>query len=318
MNIHESIAQGRYFATCVLPREENTERQAIDFSYDGSAFLSTQGDIELTIAPFHPYIGNEAQLPTSQAEHAEAIVQALHSIESGVLEKVVISCIKHAEQSSKSLDAIFQGLIDNYPNACVYVINTPQYGTWMGATPELLLRKNGNEYHTVSLAGTQPFVSATPLNWSDKLRREQSLVTDFILQTIKGCGAKQVTCDGPYTAQAGPLAHLKTDIRFSSENSSSNLIDQLQPTPAVCGLPRESARAFILAHAPFERRLYAGRLGMRFSTGDEIHFVNLRCMQVYSDHFEIHVGGGIVAGSTPEEEWQETELKANVLRNLLH
>jgi isochorismate synthase len=57
---------------------------------------------------------------------------------------------------------------------------------------------------------------------------------------------------------------------------------------------------------------------MRFSTGDEIHFVNLRCMQVFSDHFEIHVGGGIVAGSTPEEEWHETELKANVLRNLIH
>ena len=74
------------------------------------------------------------------AEHAEAIVEALHCIETDVLEKVVISCIKHAKRSSKSLDAIFQGLIDNYTNACVYVINTPQYGTWMGATPELLLR----------------------------------------------------------------------------------------------------------------------------------------------------------------------------------
>jgi isochorismate synthase len=318
MSIDESIADNRYFATCVLPREENTKRQAIHFSFDGSAFLSTDGDIQLTIVPFHPYIGNEAQLPTSQAEHAEAIVEALHSIETGVLEKVVISCIKHAKRSSKSLDAIFQGLIDNYTNACVYVINTPQYGTWMGATPELLLRKKGNEYHTVSLAGTQAIGSANPLTWSDKLCREQSLVTDFILQTIDRCGASQVNCVGPYTAQAGPLAHLKTDIHFSSENSSDNLIDQLQPTPAVCGLPREAARAFILAHTPFDRRLYAGRLGMRFSTGDEIHFVNLRCMQVFSDHFEIHVGGGIVAGSTPEDEWHETELKANVLRNLIH
>jgi isochorismate synthase len=318
MSIDEAIANDRYFATCVLPTEDNAERKAIHFSYDGSAFLSAHGDIELTVAPFHPYNGNEAQLPTSQVEHAATIVEALHSIESGALEKVVISCIKHAERSSKSLNAIFEALIDNYPNACVYVINTPQYGAWMGATPELLLRKKGNEYHTVSLAGTQAFVSDNPLTWSDKLHREQSLVTDFILQTIDRCGAKQVTCVGPYTAQAGPLAHLKTDIRFSSENSSDNLIDQLQPTPAVCGLPREAARTFILSHAPFDRRLYAGRLGLRFSTGDEIHFVNLRCMQVYKDHFEIHVGGGIVAGSTPEDEWQETELKANVLRNLIH
>jgi isochorismate synthase len=52
-------------------------------------------------------------------------------------------------------------------------------------------------------------------------------------------------------------------------------------------------------------------------SGDEIHFVNLRCMQVFDDHFELHVGGGIVAGSTAADEWHETEIKANVLRNLL-
>ena len=318
MSIDGSIAQGHYFAMCVLPLEENTDRRSIRFTFDGNVFRSTDETVELSITPFQPYSGNETQQPTSKNEHAAAIAEALHAIESGQLEKVVISCIKHAERSSKSLDAIFQGLIDKYPNACVYVLNTPQYGAWIGATPELLLSKNEQAYHTVSLAGTQEFSADHPLIWSDKLHREQSLVTEFILQTIDRCGATQVTCVGPYTAQAGPLAHLKTDIRFTSENSSDSLIDELQPTPAVCGLPREAARAFILSQTPFDRRLYAGRLGMRFSSGDEIHFVNLRCMQVYPDHFEIHVGGGIVAGSTPEDEWHETEIKANVLRNLLH
>ena len=318
MSIDESLAQGHYFAMCVLPLEENSNRRTIQFTFDGTVFHSTDKTVELSITPFHPYSGNETQQPTTQNEHAAAIAKALHAIESGRLEKVVVSCIKHAERSSKSLDAIFQGLIDKYANACVYVLNTPQYGTWIGATPELLLSKKEQAYHTVSLAGTQEFSADHPLIWSDKLRREQSLVTEFILQTINSCGATCVTCIGPYTAQAGPLAHLKTDIRFHSIQSSATIISELQPTPAVCGLPREQALAFILEHAKFDRRLYCGRLGLSFPSGDEIHFVNLRCMQVFEDHFELHVGGGIVAGSTPEDEWHETEIKANVLRNLLH
>ena len=110
---------------------------------------------------------------------------------------------------------------------------------------------------------------------------------------------------------------MKTDIRFLSQISSSAIIDALQPTPAVCGLPREEALAFIQQHADFDRRLYAGRIGLHHPSGDEIHFVNLRCMQVFEDHFELHVGGGIVAGSIAADEWRETEIKADVLRAII-
>jgi isochorismate synthase len=58
-------------------------------------------------------------------------------------------------------------------------------------------------------------------------------------------------------------------------------------------------------------------MGIIFPSNDEIHFVNLRCMQVFEDHFELHVGGGIVEGSIPDDEWRETEMKADVLRSLL-
>ncbi|MFM7729112.1 MAG: chorismate-binding protein, partial [Flavobacteriales bacterium] len=206
-------------------------------------------------------------------------------------------------------------LCGRYQNACVYALHHPTFGTWVGATPELLLHKKGSAYHTVSLAGTQSF--SNELQWSEKLLREQQLVTDFIEQSILHCNGKIEKIHGPYTSQAGPLAHLKTDIHFSSEESSNLILTELQPTPAVCGLPREAARTFIHSHSNFERRLYAGRLGIHFPTDDDIHFVNLRCMQVFVDHFELHVGGGIVAGSNAEEEWNETEIKANVLRNLI-
>ena len=136
-------------------------------------------------------------------------------------------------------------------------------------------------------------------------------------QTIDAGGGTLERSFGPYTAQAGPLAHLKTDIHFSSTAPTNFWLTALHPTPAVCGLPRAAALRFIAEHTPFDRRLYSGRMGIAFPDGNEIHFVNLRCMQVFEDHVEIHVGGGIVAGSSAEDEWRETELKADVLRTLL-
>ncbi|MFN5621580.1 MAG: chorismate-binding protein [Flavobacteriales bacterium] len=317
MSIDDAIERDLFFACCVLPLEFDAERNRISFAYvTENNYSSTEG-IQLDVSPFTSFEGSATQPATSQQAHAHQIRAALKAIGNGTLQKVVVSCIKHAPRNSISVETIFQRLIERYPNAFVYIIRHPYFGLWMGATPELLLHKHGTAYRTVSLAGTQPFREAHSFEWSDKLKHEQQLVTDFILEHIRLNDATDVELKGPYTAQAGPLAHLKTDIRFQSNQSSQQIIDALQPTPAVCGLPREAALDFIQTNADFERRLYAGRIGLHLPTGDEIHFVNLRCMQVFDDHFELHVGGGIVAGSTAEEEWNETEIKANVLRNLI-
>ena len=318
MSIDEAISKNAYFAILVLPTQFDANRSPISFNLVDGEMLNASRTITLDLAPFAPYSGNSPQAETARADHSQTIHAALAAIDSGSLEKVVISCIKHAPRSHQSLDAIFNKLKEQYTGAMVYVLHHPEYGTWMGATPELLLRKMNHSFHTVSLAGTQKYAENREMIWNDKLKREQSLVTDFILQNIAHIGATDICTDGPFTAQAGPLAHLKTDIHFTSVASTDDIILQLQPTPAVCGLPRENALRFIQENSNSLRRLYAGRIGLCYNTGDEIHFVNLRCMQVYSDHFEIHVGGGIVAGSTPEEEWHETEIKANVLHNLLH
>jgi isochorismate synthase len=317
MNIDAAISNKTPFAILVLPAEFDATRSPIAFEYVNGRFIQPDMQIELSLAPFSSYFGNETQAATSKETHAQLIHLALQRIESRELEKVVISCIKHAPRSAQTLDAIFHKLTAHYPTAMVYALHHPDYGTWMGATPELLLHKAGNRFHTVSLAGTQAYSDTHEIQWNEKLRREQSLVTDFIVQTIEQCGGVDITMHGPYTAQAGPLAHLKTNIHFTGSTAADQYIKQLQPTPAVCGLPREPALDFLNTHSTAQRRLYAGRIGLRYPSGDEIHFVNLRCMQVFEDHFELHVGGGIVTGSIAEEEWHETEIKANVLRNLL-
>jgi isochorismate synthase len=317
MSIDAAISKNEYFAIVVLPSQFDANRSPISFNLVDGEMLNASRTITLDLAPFALYSGNAPQAETKRDEHSQTIHTALAAIDSGSLEKVVISCIKHAPRNHQSLDAIFDKLKEQYTGAMVYVLHHPEYGTWMGATPELLLHKKDHSFHTVSLAGTQPFAENREMIWNDKLKREQSLVTDFILQNITHIGATDICTDGPFTAQAGPLAHLKTDIHFTSAASTNDIIRQLQPTPAVCGLPRENALRFIQNHSSFQRRLYAGRIGLRYNTGNEIHFVNLRCMQVFDDHFELHVGGGIVSGSIADDEWHETEIKANVLRNLL-
>jgi isochorismate synthase len=317
MSIDNDIEHNSFFACCVLPLEFDAARNRISFAYTAENRYSSTEGIQLDVSPFKPFEENSPQAATSPTEHANQIRAALSAIANGRLQKVVVSCIKHAPRNSISLEAIFQRLIERYPNAFVYIVHHPHFGLWIGATPELLLHKHGAAYRTVSLAGTQPFREAHSFVWSEKLKHEQQIVTDFILEQIAVNDATAIERNGPYTAQAGPLAHLKTDIRFQSKRHSREFIVALQPTPAVCGLPRENALAFIREHANFERRLYAGRIGLHFPTGDEIHFVNLRCMQVFDDHFELHVGGGIVEGSVAAAEWQETELKADVLRKLL-
>jgi isochorismate synthase len=317
MSIDDAIASNGFFAACVLPSEFDAERKCIWFQLtEENGYRSTEG-IRLNLSPFAPYTKKNSQPATSQQNHEAVVNAALAAIENSVVEKVVVSCIKHAPCNTTNLATYFHRLCDRYAHAFVYILNHPEHGIWMGATPELLLHKQGSQFRTVSLAGTQPFQETESIVWSDKLKHEQELVTEFITDTLSNIQASDIQFNGPYSAQAGPLAHLKTDIRFQSQVSSSVIIDALQPTPAVCGLPREAALSFIQQHADFDRRLYAGRIGLHYPSGDEIHFVNLRCMQVFEDHFELHVGGGIVAGSIAADEWRETEIKADVLRAII-
>jgi isochorismate synthase len=317
MSIDDQILNEEYFAHIVLPSEFDSKRSPIHFEYSQGKFLSLETSAEFKVTPFDRNDGRNPQPATTKSEHEAAVSAALIAIESGEVEKVVISCIKHEVRNLQSLQSIFNRLIDHYPTACIFIMHHPDAGIWMGATPELLLRKEKSHYQTVSLAGTQPFDANVHLEWSEKLIHEQEIVSKFILNELEQCNAENITGDGPYTVQAGPLAHLKTDIRFTSNLDSESIIAHLQPTPAVCGMPREKARLFIANHSSHSRRIYAGCIGILLPNGQEFHFVALRCMQVFDDHFELHVGGGIVAHSIAEEEWNETEMKANVLRKLL-
>ena len=114
----------------------------------------------------------------------------------------------------------------------------------------------------MSLAGTQPYANKENIVWGNKEIEEQQLVTDFIENKIKDI-AKNILIEKAKTVKAGSLLHLKSKVNGELCKSSSfiSLIKALHPTPAVCGLPREKAKAFILQNENYTRSFYTGFLG---------------------------------------------------------
>ena len=209
-------------------------------------------------------------------------------------------------------------MLQNYKNAFVYVWFHPEIGLWMGATPERLINIKGSNFTTMALAGTQPFEGATDVIWQEKEQQEQQYVTDFILENIK----EEVTISevkGPYTIKAGSLLHLRTDImgQLKEVNLLESLIKSLHPTPAVCGLPKETAKDFILQNENYTRSYYSGYLGELNVNENTQLFVNLRCMEVKDAKIALYIGGGITKGSIPEKEFEETVAKAMVMKKVL-
>jgi len=256
-------------------------------------------------------------------EFMAQVEEVKKAISNQVFEKVVLSRIKVLERNYRSrLTELYQLLIASYPNAFVYLFNTGRQ-MWMGATPEPLLCSNKNELMTVSLAGTREFTAENLNlhNWGKKERMEQELVTRFIEDSLEKLNLSYALKTGPYTKKAGNLIHLRTDfiLDFNRVNGKVGaLLNELHPTSAVCGLPKKSALQFLKEHEKHNRGYYSGFLGP-INLEEKLQlFVNLRCMRIYIDRLILYVGAGITIDSVAEEEWDETEIKADTLLSIIH
>ncbi|WP_258104594.1 isochorismate synthase [Marinoscillum sp. MHG1-6] len=302
------------------------------------------GEVETSISPrtsgtavdeFYQYIKNQPKFAfehTSQIEEpADSFINntkhAIENVRSGTLQKVVMSRSKdiplptgfHPYQT-------FRKAAENYPNAFCYLTYTPEYGTWMGATPERLITiEKGRHFRTDALAGTQtlhPNTSLAEVAWRQKEIEEQAMVTRYIISCFKKIRLREYEEIGPRTTKAGNLAHLRSTFTVDMEatqhqNLGSVMLDLLHPTSAVCGFPREAAHAFIKDHESFERELFAGFLGPVNIDSATRLFVNLRCMKIDMDRVRLYAGAGITSDSDPEKEFEETNQKMNTLLSVL-
>lgn len=247
----------------------------------------------------------------SYDNYIQLIQQTIKQLQTTSTSKIVISRIKEIQNEGINLIKTFKHLHSNYPKAYVYLWYTAEDGLWIGASPELLLEEENLEIKTVSLAGTLPKDEV----WTEKEIKEQKVVTDYIVDKI---GKNRTIVDGPHTIDAGFFNHLKSYISAKVEDYQEvqSILAQLHPTPAVCGMPKEEAKEFILANEGYDRKYYAGYFGYK-KKDKSLYFVNLRCAQIFKNVVKLYVGGGIMPDSNPEKEWKETELKSKTIGNLL-
>ncbi len=278
--------------------------------------------------PLPFYVNKEVPANSTGREDYLALAgAAINEIKEGRVQKLVCGRAKSLPlpENFKAL-AYFNKLCANYPNAFVSFVSIPGTGSWIGATPEVLVQISSDKiFRTMALAGTQPATavqSPSDAVWRQKEIEEQALVSRYIINCFKKIRLREFEEWGPRTVLAGNLMHLRTDFSVDMEAADfprlgSTMLELLHPTSAVCGMPRAEAMVFLAEKEQLNRQFFAGFLGP-VNIREEVHlFVNLRCMQLLEKEVVLYAGAGITGDSLPEKEWQETEHKLNTLASLL-
>lgn len=264
---------------------------------------------------FEPLPATAPATPAStRAAYAALFRRCQAELAAGNLQKVVLARTADAPRPPAfSPYAAFAAAMAQRQDTFTALIHTPQFGTWLLNTPELLLQTRGSQGNTMALAGTRP-CSAEP--WDAKNKAEHALVAAHIRRVL----ARHATAvkEAPAaTLPCGAIEHLCTAFRFTlPPAAAAPLAAELAPTPAVSGYPAARARRFLLAEQDVDRGLYTGYAGVRQAGGVSL-FVALRCMRLYTAVCRLYAGGGIMPDSDEESEWQETEAKMAAMRAVL-
>lgn len=253
----------------------------------------------------------------AQANFEAKVAAAVQKITDTDLEKVVLSNAFDLPYDGEGI-TVFHRLVLKYNNAFVYYWFHPQTGQWLGASPERLVALEKGHFSTVALAGTLP-IGGSETDWTQKEKHEQQIVVDAIVEGLRQSGAAHnIQIGERSTVQAGKLFHLQTPIAAEIyAGSLLPLVQYLHPTPAVGGLPKAAAVAYITAREEYDRSYYTGFLGP-FSKGVSAKFfVNLRCGKLSQNSIRIYTGAGITQGSVPDKEWEEICRKATTFLSAL-
>lgn len=270
--------------------------------------------------------------------HIDLVDKGIGRIRKNDFQKVVLSRRIEVECKTTPL-VLFERLLENYPNAFCYLWHHPKVGTWLGATPEILLKTENQQITTMSLAGTQRFEGNANPAWGAKELEEQQMVTDYISNALKEKVVK-LTISERETVRAGNLLHLRTKLMaIYLTETLGEIVNALHPTPAICGIPMKPSKDFVLKNENYQREFYTGYLGelhrkreigrstRKKNTENTAYkaikttttlFVNLRCMQLKEGKAYIYVGGGVTKDSDAQNEWQETVAKAITMLKVLN
>lgn len=257
-----------------------------------------------------------------------AVADALAAIEGGEVSKVVLA---------RTLDVITETRLDPVEvvehlwkenrGAHVFLFEPVDGCPMVGAAPETVATVSRSEFHATAVAGTvargetpeEQETLAKRLLASEKDGAEHRIALDDMVARLEPVAEDVEAQPQPHVLTLARIQHLETKIRATLPEGVSVLpvLEALHPTPAVCGLPRDAALEFLARKEPFERGWYAGPVGWFDVEGNGVFAPALRCAVALDRQWRLFAGAGIVAGSDPSLEWEETRIKFEpVLRAL--
>lgn len=227
--------------------------------------------------------------------------------------KTVFSMVRAKTSVRIDVKIVVSNFFNNFPDTFRFVYYTQETGSWIGATPELLLDYHNNDgvFLTMSLAGTRKF--GTLGEWDEKNRDEHDYVTRFIVERLAAYGYKPIVGNAE-TLPYRNIEHLchRITVPCGEKDDLYAIMNDLSPTPALCGCPRELAMADIEELEEHQRGCYGGYVAI--SDDEGLHaYVNLRSAHFSPQGYCIYGGGGVTGQSTPEGEWEEAMQKTNPL-----
>ena len=272
-----------------------------------------------SFASMSPIVGSA--LP---AEHYEAAVSStLAAISSGRVQKAVLArevLVERGEDHEPG--PVLSVLREVFPSCFLFAVGRGD-ATFIGASPELLIRREGLQAATVALAGSTAR-SADPavddhlgerLMRSAKDRSEQQIVTQRVIANLESRSVWVTAADEPQLVKVANVQHLATPIRARLKQpvAAVELAGSLHPTPAVGGEPWPEAGQLIAEVEGLDRGWYASPIGWTDGNENGEFIVALRCALLRGSEARCYAGVGVVAGSNPADELAETELKLQAL-----
>jgi isochorismate synthase len=264
-----------------------------------------------------PFVGTFQSKVTSRSRASwdRTINRALAAIEAGDFSKVVCARVLDLECEREIPErAVLKALEARHKQCWTFLVRGRDGRAFIGASPETLCESCGDQFCTDALAGTSAGGQGGGLLRSEKDRREHAAVVEGIRDSLTPYTSIINNPSTPTVKVLANVDHLFTPIRATLK-AGVRVIDvarALHPTPAVAGKPREAALSWLAEHEGFARGWYTGAVGSMGPAGLTLA-VALRSALLDGAKAQVFVGAGIVAGSTPEAEWVETERKSRAV-----
>lgn len=243
------------------------------------------------------------------------------------VDKVVLSrLIDITTDVAVDSGALLERLVAQNPVSYNFHVPLADGGVLLGASPELLLRKEGERFSSLPLAGSarrQPDdvldrEAGNRLLASQKDRHEHELVTQAMKRILRDRSTELQLPSSPQLITTPTLWHLGTPFegKANAGENALTLACLLHPTPALSGFPHQVAKKLIAELEPFDRELFGGIVGWCDAEGNGEWVVTIRCAKLHGNQVRLFAGAGIVPASSPVGEWRETGVKLSTMLNV--